>query len=35
MKHKGPRIRSTTVLCVRKDSNVVLAGDGQVTWAKA
>ncbi len=26
-----PRIRSTTVLAVRKDGNVVMAGDGQVT----
>ena len=26
-----PRIRSTTVLCVRRDSKVVMAGDGQVT----
>jgi ATP-dependent HslUV protease, peptidase subunit HslV len=25
------RIRSTTVLCVRKDGKVVMAGDGQVT----
>jgi len=25
------RIRSTTVLCVRRDSNVVMAADGQVT----
>src|SRR5438270_13410027 len=24
-------IRSTTVLCVRRDGNVVMAGDGQVT----
>jgi ATP-dependent HslUV protease subunit HslV len=24
-------IRGTTVLCVRKGANVVLAGDGQVT----
>ena len=24
-------IRGTTILCVRRDSNVVLAGDGQVT----
>src|SRR5579864_4818884 len=31
IKQKGPRIRSTTVLCVRKDGHVVLAGDGQVT----
>src|ERR1700757_1382646 len=26
-----PRIRSTTVVCVRRDSNVVMAADGQVT----
>jgi ATP-dependent HslUV protease subunit HslV len=25
------KIRSTTVLCVRRDGNVVMAGDGQVT----
>jgi ATP-dependent HslUV protease subunit HslV len=25
------RIRSTTILCVRKDGKVVIAGDGQVT----
>src|ERR1039458_4486587 len=25
------RIRSTTVLCVRRDNKVVMAGDGQVT----
>ncbi len=30
-KEKAPRIRSTTVLCVRKDGHVVMAGDGQVT----
>src|SRR5436190_13775527 len=28
---RGPRIRSTTVLCVRRNGNVVMAGDGQVT----
>jgi ATP-dependent HslUV protease subunit HslV len=28
---KAPRIRSTTVLCVRRDGKVVMAGDGQVT----
>lgn len=28
---KAPRIRSTTVLSVRKDGKVVMAGDGQVT----
>lgn len=26
-----PRIHGTTILCVRKDAKVVLAGDGQVT----
>jgi ATP-dependent HslUV protease subunit HslV len=25
------KIRSTTVLCVRRDGKVVMAGDGQVT----
>jgi len=25
------RIRSTTILCVRRDDKVVMAGDGQVT----
>jgi ATP-dependent HslUV protease subunit HslV len=29
------RIRSTTVLCVRKDGRVVLAADGQVTMGEA
>jgi ATP-dependent HslUV protease, peptidase subunit HslV len=28
---KARRIRSTTVLCVRRDGKVVMAGDGQVT----
>ena|SRR5579859_4854920 len=28
---KSTQIRSTTVLCVRKDAKVVLAADGQVT----
>jgi ATP-dependent HslUV protease, peptidase subunit HslV len=28
---KRPRIRSTTVLAVRRDGKVVIAGDGQVT----
>lgn len=27
----APRIHGTTVLCVRRDGNVVMAGDGQVT----
>ena len=31
MKLSQTRIRSTTVLCVRKDGIVVMAGDGQVT----
>ncbi len=31
MEQRKQRIRSTTVLCVRKDGHVVLAGDGQVT----
>jgi ATP-dependent HslUV protease subunit HslV len=26
-----PKIRSTTVMCVRRDNKVVMAGDGQVT----
>src|SRR5579871_5394126 len=26
------RIRSTTILCVRRDDKVVMAGDGQVTF---
>lgn len=28
---RQPRIRSTTILCVRRDGKVVMAGDGQVT----
>ncbi len=28
---KKPLVRSTTVLCVRRDGKVVMAGDGQVT----
>jgi len=28
------RIRSTTVLCVRKEGKVVMAGDGQVTFGQ-
>src|SRR5512146_3205423 len=28
---KGRLVRSTTVLCVRRDGHVVMAGDGQVT----
>src|ERR1700688_469036 len=29
------RIRSTTILCVRRDGKVVMAGDGQVTLGSA
>ena len=29
--YKSARIRSTTILCVRRDGKVVMAGDGQVT----
>src|SRR5271166_4077407 len=33
---KAPRlIRSTTVLCVRRDNKVVMAGDGQVTLGES
>src|SRR5436853_3986594 len=32
---KSPRIRSTTVLCVRRDGKVVMASDGQVTLGEA
>ena len=28
---KQPQIRATTILCVRRDGKVVMAGDGQVT----
>ncbi|MGD9819770.1 MAG: ATP-dependent protease subunit HslV [Desulfomonilaceae bacterium] len=28
---KNPRIRSTTILCVRRGTEVVMAGDGQVS----
>jgi ATP-dependent HslUV protease subunit HslV len=31
---KAPLVRSTTVLCVRRDGKVVLAGDGQVTMGE-
>ncbi|MBI4458900.1 MAG: ATP-dependent protease subunit HslV [Acidobacteria bacterium] len=30
---RRPEIRATTVLCVRRDDKVVMAGDGQVTLA--
>ncbi|MBM3736506.1 MAG: ATP-dependent protease subunit HslV [Acidobacteria bacterium] len=29
-----PRIRSTTILCVRRNGKVVMAGDGQVTMGE-
>src|SRR6202167_6162026 len=32
---KRNRIRSTTVLCVRRDNKVVMAGDGQVTLGES
>jgi ATP-dependent HslUV protease subunit HslV len=32
---KRHRIRSTTVLCVRRDNTVVMAGDGQVTLGES
>lgn len=31
----GPRIRSTTVICVRRNGSVVMAADGQVTMGEA
>src|SRR6476646_11025097 len=31
MTHTRMKIRSTTVLCVRRDGKVVIGGDGQVT----
>ena len=31
---KAHRVRSTTVLCVRRDGKVVMAGDGQVTMGE-
>jgi ATP-dependent HslUV protease subunit HslV len=30
-KKNSPRVRSTTVLLVRRDGHVAMAGDGQVT----
>lgn len=32
---RTPLVRSTTVLCVRKDGKVVMAGDGQVTLGES
>src|SRR4029078_4155570 len=34
MQKKSNRVRSTTVLLVRKDANVALAGDGQLTMGE-
>jgi ATP-dependent HslUV protease subunit HslV len=34
-RESAPRIRSTTVLCVRRDGAVVMAGDGQVTLGES
>ena len=34
MQHQSPKFRSTTVLLVRKDAEVALAGDGQVTMGE-
>jgi ATP-dependent HslUV protease subunit HslV len=34
MSNQGTRVRSTTVLLVRKDTRVALAGDGQVTMGE-
>ena len=32
MDNQTPSLRGTTILCVRKDNTVVIAGDGQVTF---
>ena len=34
IKQSGERIHGTTVLCVRRDNKVVMAGDGQVTMGQ-
>src|ERR1700751_2422062 len=34
-RESATRIRSTTVLCVRRDGHVVMAGDGQVTLGES
>ena len=34
MRQQSPKVRSTTVLLVRKDAQVALAGDGQVTMGE-
>ena len=34
MHQQSPKVRSTTVLLVRKDAQVALAGDGQVTMGE-
>ena len=33
--HRAERIHGTTVLCVRRDGKVVMAGDGQVTLGES
>jgi ATP-dependent HslUV protease subunit HslV len=33
-KHAARRVRSTTVLCVRRDGKLAMAGDGQVTMGE-
>ena len=35
MKRNSPRIHGTTVICVRRDNKVVMAGDGQVTLGES
>jgi ATP-dependent HslUV protease subunit HslV len=35
MKRKTQLVRGTTVLCVRRDSKVVMASDGQVTFGES
>ena len=32
MDNQTPSLRGTTILCVRKNDSVVIAGDGQVTF---
>ena len=32
MDNQTPSLRGTTILCVRKNGSVVIAGDGQVTF---
>ena len=35
MDNQTPSLRGTTILCVRKNGSVVIAGDGQVTFGNA